>query len=378
MANWKWSDSDMIKILSISVLVAVLAVGSFAINDAYATHFSEDTKWQLVYLTDTNVCSSYDYQMTNKYDEITEKYFELYQFDNTKYEPLCMNHFKYDALYEFPQDLDLIVLVYSRNLGEVELNDQKMGGLFTHSGPNRSINNAIIICDCPNFNYSDPVWILTHELSHFILYFLEYDMHVIEDLVHEYDDKYDECRDSYDDSCTSVLAKLRVEQMAYSFSVMPPYEQAIGTSKLKNNEVNLSAPLLELGKVVTQWWTIGKITEGDYSNALGLLAVQNQQIQNDNHNVLFKDGPINNDVTWEEVLFADGSTENKVNVMEKVREKLKIEDQLYQQTDFTGLPDWFKQTAQWWVDDQITNEDFVRNVKYLKDAGIIREYQLDE
>jgi len=368
----------MIKILLVSALIAVLAAGSFAINDAFATHFSEDTKWQLVYLTDTNVCSNYDYQMTNKYDEITEHYFESYQFDNTKYEPLCMNHFRYDALYEFPQDLDLIVLVYSRNLGEVELHDQKMGGLFTHSGPNRSINNAIIICDCSNFYYSDPVWILSHELSHFILYFLEYDMYVIEDLVHEYDTKYDECRVSYDDSCTSVIAKVRVELMAYSFSVMPPYEQAIGTSKLKNNEINVSAPLLELGKVVTQWWTIGKITEGDYSNALGLLAVQNQQIQNDNHNVLFKDGPIKNEVTWKDVLFADGSSENKVNVMDKVREKLKIEDQLYQQTDFTGLPDWFKQTAQWWVDDQITNEDFVRNVKYLKDAGIIRGYQLDE
>jgi hypothetical protein len=74
------------KILVISVLVAVFAVGSFAINDAYATHFSEDTTWQLVYLTDTQVCSNYDYQMTNKYDEITEKYFGLYEFENTKYD----------------------------------------------------------------------------------------------------------------------------------------------------------------------------------------------------------------------------------------------------------------------------------------------------
>jgi len=366
----------MIKILSVSVLIAVLAVGSFAIDDAFATHFSEDTKWQLVYLTDTPVCSNYDHQMTVKYDEITEKYFGLYEFDNTKYEPLCMNNFKYDALYEFPQDLDLIVLVYSRNLGEVELHDQKMGGLFTHSGPNRSINNAIIICDCPNFNYSDPVWILTHELSHFVLYFLEYDMYVIEDFVHEYDEKYDKCRVSYDDSCSTALTKLRVDNMAYSFSVMPAYEPAMGISKLKNNEINVSLPLVELGKVVTQWWTAGKITEGDYSNALGLLAVQNQQTQND-HNVLFKDGPINKEVTWKELLLADGSSENKVNVMTKVREKLKIEDQVYQKTDFTGLPDWFKQTAQWWVDDQITNEDFIRNVKFLKDAGIIRDHQLD-
>jgi len=358
------------------VLIAVLAASSFAIDDAFATHFSEDTKWQLVYLTDTNVCSNYDYQMTIKYDEITEKYFGLYQFDNTKYEPLCMNHFKYDAVYEIPQDLDLIVLVYSRNLGQVELNDQKMGGLFTHSGPNRSINNAIIICDCPNFNFSDPVWILSHELSHFILYFLEYNMYVIEDFVHEYDEKYDQCRNNYVDSCSTVLTKLRVDNMAYSFSVMPPYQPAVGISTLKNNEVNVSLPLVELGKVVTQWWTVGKITEGDYSNALGLLAVQNQEIQQD-HNVLFKDGPINKEVTWKELLFADGSSENKQDVMSKVREKLKIEDQIYQQTDFTGLPDWFKQTAQWWVEDKITNEDFIRNVKYLKDAGIIREYQLD-
>ncbi len=367
----------MIKILSITALIAVLAAGSFAIDDASATHFSEDTKWQLVYLTDSPACSNYDHQMTVKYDEITEKYFELYGFDNTKYEPLCMNNYKYDALYEFPQDLDLIVLVYSRNLGEVELHDQKMGGLFTHSGPNRSINNAIIICDCSNFYYSDPVWILTHELSHFTLYFLEYDMYVIEDFVHEFDEKYDQCRKSYDDSCYSVLTKLRVEQMAYSFSVMPPYEPAIGISKLKNNEVNVSPSLVELGKIVTQWWTVGKITEGDYSNALGLLAVQNQQMQQD-HNVLFKDGPIKNEITWKEVLLADGSSENKENVMTKVREKLKIEDQIYQQTDFTGLPDWFKQTAQWWVDDQITNEDFIRSVKYLKESGIIREYQFDE
>lgn len=367
----------MRKTLGIPIFIAFLAMGSFFVDDAFATHFSEDTRWQLIYLTDTNVCSNYDHQMTVKYDTIAEGYFGLYEFKNTKYEPICMNHHLYDSLYEFPQDLDLIILVYSRNLGEVELHEQKMGGLFTHSGPNRSINNAIIICDCSNFYYSDPVWILTHEMSHFILYFLEFDMHVIEDLVHKYDEKYDECRKHYDDSCAAILTKLRVESMAHSFSVMPPYKQAIGIDKLPY-EVEVSGPLLELGKVVTQWWTVGKITEGDFSNALGLLAVQNQQIQNESYNVLFKDGPINDDMTWEDVLFADGSSENKENVMSKVKEKLKIEEQVYQQTDFTGLPDWFKQNARWWVDGKITNEDFIRSIKFLKDAGVIREHQVAE
>jgi hypothetical protein len=372
MAGCKWSDSDMIRILTISALV-LFAIGFFTTN-AYATHFSEDTTWQLVYLTDTQVCSNYDHQMTVKYDEITEKYFGLYEFDNTKYEPLCMNNFKFDALYEYPQDLDLIVLVYAKNLGEVELHGQKMGGVFTHTGPDRSFNNAIILCDCPNFYYSDPVWILSHELSHFVLYYLEFDMYVIEDLVHKYDDKYDACRDNYIDSCASYLTKIRVDEMAYEFSVMPPYEFAVGISKLTNNEVNVSEPLLELGKAVTKWWTAGKITEGDYSNALGLLAVQNQQIQNDDHKVLFKDGPVKDEVSWEEVLFADGSSENKETVMANIQDKLKMGDQEYQQTDFTGLPDWFKQTAQWWVDGQIPDDDFIRSVKYLRDSGIIRDH----
>ncbi len=63
--------------------------------------------------------------------------------------------------------------------------------------------------------------------------------------------------------------------------------------------------------------------------------------------------------------------------MTDIRGKLKIDESFYQKTDFTGLPEWFKTTAQWWVDGQITDEDFIRNVKYLKDSGIIRDHQFD-
>ena len=368
----------MIKII-VLIALAVLASGIFAINDSFATHFSEDTRWQLVYVTDSPTCSNYDYQSTIKYDEITEKYFELYQFENTKYQPLCMNNIKYDESYEIPDDLDLIIIVYSKNLGEVELHTAKMGGLFMHSGADKKFNNAIILCDCSNFYYSDPVWILTHELSHFILYFLEFDIHVIEDLVHESDDKYDQCRTSYDDSCESILTKISVEKMAYSFSVMPPYKDAIGMSKIKNNHIDISKPLVEIGKVMTKWWAAGKISDGDYSNALGLIAMQNPEMQQEKYSVLYKDGPIQkNTVTWQDILLADGSDENKQDVMSKVKEKMKIEDQEFQQMDFTGLPGWFKNTAQFWMDEKISDEEFIRSIKYLRDAGIIRDYNLDD
>jgi len=370
------SDTKNLFILGV---IAVLVTGTFAVSDSFASHFSEDTKWQLVYVTDRPTCDNYDYQSTIKYDEITEEYFELYQFENTKYDPLCINENRYDAMYDMPDDLDLIVLVYSNNLGEIELHSEKMGGLFVHSGSDKKFNNAIIICDCSNFNYSDPVWILTHELSHFVLYFLEFDISVIEDLVHQYDDRYDECRNGYDDSCASIFTKLHVKNAAYSFSVMPVYPDAVGISEIKNNNVEISKPLAELGKVVTKWWTAGKISEGDYSNALGLLAIQNQQSNDAKYNVLFMDGPVTKDiVTWEDVLFADGSDENKIDVMEKVKGKMKIEDQEFQQTNFSGLPFWFKNTAQYWADDKISDEEFIRNVKYLQDAGIVREHSLDE
>jgi len=249
---------------------------------------------------------------------------------------------------------------------------------LNHKGSDRSFNNAIILCDCPNFYYSDPTWIITHELSHFVLYFLEFNMNVIEDLVHKYDAKYDQCRDNYSDLCKPYVAKLRIDHMAYDVSVMPPYEFAVGISKLTNNEVKVSEPLIELGKAVTKWWTSGKITDGDYSNTLGLLAVENQETHKKNYQVMFKDGPTKNEITWQEILLTDGAPDNNETIMTNLREKLKIDESFYQQPDFTGLPDWFKQTAQWWVDDQITNEDFIRSVKYLKDAGIIRDHQLDQ
>ncbi len=355
------------------ILSLVLLSGVF-VDDSFATHFSEDTKWQLVYITDSPTCSNYDYQSTIKYDEITEKYFGLYQFDNTKYDPLCINNDNYNSSYTIPDDLDLLVIVYSKNLGEIELHSENMGGLFMHSGPDKKFNNAIIICDCANFYYSDPVWILTHELSHFVLYFLEFDVHVIEDLVHQYDDKYDKCMADYDDLCKSIMTKLSVEHMAYSFSVMPPYPEAVGISKIKNNPVEVSKPLSDLGKIMTKWWSTGKISDGDYSNALGLLTMQNQQMQQEKHNVLFKEGPTVKDVTWQDVLLADGSDKNKKDVMSKVKEKMKIDEQEFQQTDFTGLPSWFKNTAQFWIDGKISDEEFIRSVRYLKDAGIIKEH----
>jgi len=155
----------------------MLLTAPLLINDSFATHLSKELKWQLVMISSEPACSNYLYQMTNKYHDLSKQYLDLYQIENIVPEQ------KYLSEYESPHDLDLIILVYDKNLGERELHSNKMGGLFSHSGIDRTHNHVVIICDCANFYYSNPEWILSHELSHFILYYKDYDMSVIEDLI---------------------------------------------------------------------------------------------------------------------------------------------------------------------------------------------------
>ena len=37
-----------------------------------------------------------------------------------------------------------------------------------------------------------------------------------------------------------------------------------------------------------------------------------------------------------------------------------------------GMPDWFKTTIQWWVDGEISDDEFKRSVDFLRDEGLLR------
>ena len=366
----RFSKSNLV--LTIFTLVGLLALSPSLANQASATHLSDELTWQLVVLSSNPACSNYDYQTLNKYDVITEKYFELYQFANKKYDPKCFPITDYLDFYSTPDDLDLLIIVLDSNLGQDELHKRKMGGLYTHAGTGKFSNHAIIMCDCPNFYYSDPVWILTHEMSHFILYYLEYDYSIIEGLVHAYDEKYDKCRQSYTEDCADIITKLRVDDMAYSFNAMPPYEPAIGANAL-TSEKQISSNIVELNKVITKWWLDGKINEADYSNVLGFLKAEESFENKDSTKVLFKDDPIDkNIVTWHDALGQTPALDT-TDLLAKIPNFLKSDaERIFKDIDISGLPDWFKQTAQWWVDGQITDEEFIQNVEYLQKSGIIR------
>jgi len=354
------------------ISVFLLAFPSVA-NNASATHFTDEVKWQLVYISSHPACSSYDYQMTEKYYEITDKYFKSYQFETTKYDYLCLTEQKYLSEYEFPKDLDLLIMVLDRNLGEQELHSQKMGGMYSHNGITKIQNHLIMLCDCSDFDYSDPVWILTHELSHFVLYYLNYNYSVIEDFVHAFDEKYDQCRESYDETCGSVVLSLRVDVAAYSYAVMPPYQPAIGMNIDKISIDDIPPSLLELNKVITKWWALDKITEGEYANVMGLMIDGAEFFKLKESEVLFKDGPKDDvEMTWEDVLLKK-QEKTTSDLLAKIPNFLKSdEERIFMDEDTSGLPGWFKDTAEWWAEGKITDEEYVKSVEYLRNTGVIR------
>ncbi len=383
MVNFKWNYqgdcnlkifSKSNPVLVILTLVGLLALSPSLANQASATHLSDEFTWQLVVLSSTPACSNYHYQILNKYDVITEKYFELYQFENSKYDPLCFPITDYLDFYSSPEDLDMLIIVLDSNLGQEELHKRKMGGLYTHSGTDKFSNHAIIMCDCPNFYYSDPVWILSHELSHFILYYLEYDSSIIEGLVHSYDEKYDQCRQSYTDDCVDIINKLRVDEMSYSFSVMPPYEHATRENP-QTNEKTIPSNIIELNKIIAEWWIDGKINEADYSNVLGFLKSEEDFENKDNAKVLFKDDPLDkNIVTWYDVLDPTPVLDTE-ELLAKIPNFLKSDaERIFKDVDISGLPDWFKDIAQWWIEGEITDKEFITNVEYLQKSGVIRPH----
>jgi len=366
------------KLSAIVILFVTLISVPIATNQSFATHLSEEMKWQLVFVASKG-CSLYNYQMMNQYDEIAEKYLEMYSIENSKLDALCIQEDKYISEHQIPHDLDLIILVYDKELGERQLHAQKMGGLYTHTGSDRTFNHVIIICDCSNFYYSDPVWILSHDLSHFVLYYNNFEMSVIEDLIHANDLQYDLCIDG-GFNCDSFVTKLGIDSSTRLFSVMPIYEpDKIPKTEKTTKDDEIRNTVIGLTKMITKWWAGGKISDGDYSNAIGYL-VDSKYISSDtNSGILIADDPIDDSVTWEEKFseinsaLRDGSSpqDNQPTDVSDFISKYSAEQLVL------GLPDWFKQTAGWWAQDRISDEEFKSNIGYLINAGIIRGHAPD-
>ncbi len=235
---------------------------------------SEEATWQLVVISSEPACSGYHHYMVEKYNEITQEYLNLYKLFHGSYQPECFTEDDFIEEYTKPYDLDLLILVFDKEKGIADLHAHNTGGVYIHQGNDLSTNHNIIICDCPNFKYSDPVWILSHELSHFVLNYLGFDLDEVEDEIHDIDYKFDRCvEEEYDSLCSTI--KTRIETSRAFWTVMIPYELAIGKDPPEPlvQNVSLESPYQSVMiKEITNWWLEGEISDENYIKSLKILS----------------------------------------------------------------------------------------------------------
>ena len=364
------------KIVLIAFSFFVVFLMPFISNEAFANHMSEKMKWQVVFISSQPACSNYHYQMMNRFHAISGSYLNEYGIENESYPPICLPLEKYPQNYEQHFDLDLFVLIYDKNLGREILQRNDVGGFYNHFGVDRTTNHVIVFCDCPNFNFSDPVWILTHELSHFSLVYLGYEPTIIENLVHENDESYDQCRKNWIDGCETVIEKLTDgENGRYAFSVMPIYKPAVEGEKYNFEFKPVSDEILEVSKLITLWWGLGQpIDDNGYAKAIRLLG-SDDTLYTDFDVIEFNDDPINKELTWEDHLYGK-STFNSTQLNSHVPFDLKSQDELDEEFEnkLSELPEWFKETAIWWANEEISDDEFAQSIHFLKEEGTIDPY----
>lgn len=353
----------------LSVFLAITLIGNNSV--AASDDKSQKTTWQLIFISPYGGCTNYQYQMANFYNEVTSKYFELYKFPNANYQPICMPDEKYSK-YQVPDDIDLLILVYDYEIGRKDLNNNDLGGVYVHTGADKLKNHTIVFCDCANFKFSDPTWILSHELSHFILYYLGYDKTVVEDKIHAMDKKYDYCTEvHYDNTCTDVRVHLRGSQYFSYATVMAPYYPAIGKSLViaGDEKIQVSPHVVDIQREVTKWWLDGKINDTEYSKVLGYSVdeqsgmAKTEDYSSADESIVFPDGPDGKEVneTYHDIAKVWDKKEIST-VFARIPDKI---------TNDKPFPEWFKSRAQWWVQGKIWNDtEFLSGAKYLLSGNL--------
>jgi len=95
----------------------------------------------------------------------------------------------------------------------------------------------------------------------------------------------------------------------------------------------------------------------------------------DNGDVEFADGPINEEISWDEMLYGE-SEFGSSQIMSHIPFKAKSPDEINAELDdrLSNLPVWFKKTTVWWAHGNISDEEFVQSIHYLKEQGLIDPY----
>ena len=155
---------------------------------------------------------------------------------------------------------------------------------------------------------------------------------------------------------------------------MPLYEPAIGLNSQEIvEEEEIPIQVLELSKLITKWWTQEKISEADLFNALGFMAEGKSLYNYMNPDIITADSSYEVDDEYVKNLLEDDLAKENPKILSRIPENLLSNDDLISDKgNSKGIPDWFKTTIQWWVDGEISDDEFKTSVDFLRDEGVLR------
>jgi hypothetical protein len=317
------------------------------------------------------------------YSSITSKYFEMYQLENTKYESLCMTELEYSN-YEINDEVDLLILIYDGNLGKKILHPNKVDGLYVHKGNDRSKNHLMIMCDCSNFESSYeqilPSWILSHELSHFVLSIKGYPQSVIQNAIHEIEGEYDNCigTNFQGEYCQDYKTTIRPDNVSEDFPVMKPYEFAVGQKLIKYIPDDFSdSNIIDLQRSIAKMWISNEIDDSAYVNTLknfvdtpiDYTETEHAPFMKIENGFVIAETSKPKDVKWDEYLNSESQNQDTVNLLLDYIPFSLDDDQM--NLNVKDMPNWFKTRALLWAEKRISDKVFFDGVEHLVRMGVV-------
>jgi len=146
----------------------------------------------------------------------------------------------------------------------------------------------------------------------------------------------------------------------------------LGGNPSNSIDEELPTQVIELAKVFTKWWTEEKISDADFFNALGFMATGNSLYYHMNPELLTADSAYDTELSLDKLLSTD-SEEEIPTLLSRIPKSLLSNDELIIEAGKTlSMPDWFKTTAKWWTEGKISDEEFQKNVNFLRNEGLLR------
>jgi len=362
-------------IITLSLILGPTLTKSYAAENSYV-------EWQLLYIK-KDTCGPKD-NMDKVYASLTSKYFELYQLENNNYSVNCLSESQFKDFQIF-ENATLLILIFDQDLAKLILQPNNLDGIYVHSGNDRTINHLLMMCDCSDFSSSYettlPSWILSHELSHFVLSYKGFSKSDIKMKIHEKQDEYNNCvGTNFDyDKCNEFKILVRADSSTKDYVMMAPYGPAVG-----NNLINYvvtthsDSELINLQRDLTKMWITNTINDKAYENTLKHLVnpVTNSTSEEIKLSLEFPNGFMirelskPTEIDWNQYL-------NPITDKEKTFQFLlnyipfNLKDPV-SEFNIEKMPNWFKTRALLWSEKRISDKVFFDGVEHLVRMGILK------